>query len=243
MFLKTVASVKSDISLVAFAISAVLAVVYLYLLRTRQGKSSGNVIIWLGIGAIFFLGLAPFLANAYLRSIDTLSVYRIRVLVLDSQHVPISGATLRTTASNETTETSQGVGIVSVYRATMPADGKVTIFADLEAAFLHGQSGITLSKDPNPSLMIELKSNTNALVSGIVEDAAGHAIAAAMVTVLGGDSTQTASNGTFTVKTNAAVDQQVRLHIEKTGYTSIDQYHPAGREPVTIMLVNAKHKQ
>jgi hypothetical protein len=159
---------------------------------------------------------------------------------LDTEHVPVSGATLRTTASNETTQTFQGIGIVAVYRATMPANGKVTIYADLDSAFLHGHTDLELANDPNPSVTIELKANGNAAVSGFVEDNAGHAVSGATVTVLGGESSLTTPNGTFAVKTSAAVGQQVRLHVEKIGYQAVDQDHPAGREPVTIVLVRIK---
>jgi len=187
---------------------------------------------------ICFLGALPTIARTYLdhERMKIGEVFRVRALVLDPQGVPVSGATLRTTASNETTTDAQGTAEVAIYRATMPADGKVTIYADLNSAFLHGHRDITLDKDPNPSVRIELKADGSATVSGLVEDQARRAISGASVSVLAGETGQTGANGMFTLKTNAGVGQMVRLHVDKAGCGSVDQDHPAGRGPVTIML-------
>lgn len=74
------------------------------------------------------------------------------------------------------------------------------------------------------------------MVSGLVADERHHAVPDATVTVLGGESGQTQANGTFSLKTNASVGQEVRIHVERPGYEAVDQEHPAGREPVTITL-------
>jgi hypothetical protein len=239
-FLKAIGSISSSWSLAAYAIAAVIAI--LNVSASQHRKAPTNSIIWALAVIICILGLAPTVANAYLSHLaaQALTVYRVRTLVLDPEHVPVSGATLRTTASNETTQTFQGVGIVAVYRATMPADGKVSIYADLDSAFLHGHTDVQLANDPNPSMTIELKANGNATVSGLVEDNAGHSVPGATVTALGGESGVTTPNGTFSVKTNAAAGQQVRLHVEKDGYRAVDQDHPAGREPVTIVIEKIK---
>jgi hypothetical protein len=122
----------------------------------------------------------------------------------------------------------------------MPADGKVRIYADLDSDFLHGSTELQLANDPNPSVSIEVKSNPDAVVTGLVEDELGAAVAGAAVSVLGGETGVTSANGSFTLKTNAAVGKQVRLHTEKAGYNPVDQDHPAGREPVTIVLVHKR---
>lgn len=239
-FLKALGSVSGSWSLAAYAIAAIIAILNVSI--SRRSKAPTNSLVWALVVIICILGLAPIVANAYLQHLEAeaLTVYRVRTLVLDTEHVPVSGATLRTTASNETTQTYQGIGIIAIYRATMPENGRVTIYADLDSAFLHGHTELELVKDPNPSVTIELKANGNADVSGLVEDNAGHAVSGATVTVLGGESSSTTQNGTFVVKTNASVGQQVRLHVEKIGYNTVDQDHPAGREPVTIVLVRIK---
>jgi len=234
-FLKAIGSVSGSWSLAAYSIAAVLAIGNLVVSRSR--KESPNSIIWGIVAVICVLGLTPTIANAYLERLRIIgAVYRIRTTVLSPEHFPVSGAILHTTASNQTTETSQGIGEVTVPRATMPADGKITIYADLDAQFLHGHADIQLANDPNPSVSIELRASGDAVISGLVEDSAGHAVPDATVSVLGGASGVTAANGTFKLTTNAAAGQMVRLHVEKKGYPAVDQDHPAGRDPATIVL-------
>ena len=177
----------------------------------------GHSIVWPSVIVICLIGALPILANTYLESqrIQQQSLIPDRVTVLDPQGNPISGVTLRTTTSNETTATADGAGVVTIPAGAMPADRKVTMFADLESAFLHGRANLQLADDPNPSVTIELKSNRDATVTGVVQDEQGRAIADATVHVVGGDSAETSATGSFTLKANAAVGQSVRLHAEK----------------------------
>jgi hypothetical protein len=241
-----IAHVNSAWSIAAYAIAAILVFLNRALASPdavrRRGQRApailSNSFVWPLVGAICFLGAFPILTNTYL---ETLKIrggefYRIRVIVLDPQGNPIQGATLRTTASNETTATSQDTAVVTIAKALRPADGKVTIFADLDSAFLHGRSDAQLGEDLNPSVTISLKPARDATVTGLVQDDAGRAIPGAAVSVVGGESADSSPTGSFTLKTNAAVGQIVRLHTEKRGYAATDQDHPAGREPVTIVL-------
>lgn len=238
-FLDAIASVSNTWTIAAYSIAAVLAV--FNAVSSRRKRSPANSIVWGVVVVICVLGLAPTIANAYLERLKIVgAVYRVRTLVVDAQHVPVSGATLRTTASSETAETDQGIGQVSIPLATMPRDGKVTIYADLDSEFLHGHTDLQLAQDLNPSVTIEVKVVGDAVISGLVEDNRGHALAGAAVSVLGGESTRTAPNGAFTVKTNSPVGRQVRLHVEKAGYQPVDQDHPAGRGPATIVLIQTK---
>jgi hypothetical protein len=107
-FLNAIAHVSSSWSIAAYSTAAVLAV--LNVIASRRRRAPTNSLIWGIVVVICILGLAPTLANAYLERLKILgAVYRVRTLVVDAQHVPVSGATLRTTASNETTLTNQGI--------------------------------------------------------------------------------------------------------------------------------------
>ena len=238
-FLKAIASVRGSWSLAAFAISALLAVVNVAVGR-RRGVPT-NSIVWGVVVVICVLGLAPTMAQAYLKRLEIVrAVYLVRVIVVDSQNVPVSGATIKTTVSSETTTSNQGIAQISIPQATMPRDGKITIYADLDSACAHGHSDIRLANELNPQVSVSISASNNAVVSGLVEDAAGGTITGATVSVLGGETTVTAPDGRFTVKANTCVGQQVRLHAQKVGYQSVDQYHPAGPEPATIVLRRAK---
>jgi hypothetical protein len=237
-FLKAISQVNSTWSVAAFSIAALLAV-----LRLISTKAAGlaNSIVWGIVVAICFLGGLPIIARTYLEHERNtiLTVYRVRILVLNPDGIPTPGASLHTTASNETTTTSDGTGEVAIYMQTMPADGKVTIYADLSSEKWHGHSDVQLGNDPNPSVAIHLVPEERATVSGLIEDDARHAVLGATVSIVGGASTQTGPDGTFTLKTNAAAGQQVRVHVEKFGYIAINQDHPAGGGPVTITIDRA----
>jgi hypothetical protein len=245
-FLDAIAHIDNMWSIAAFAIAAVLVVLRELLASPaavrRRGKPapawfSGGFISPM-VAVIVLLAAMPIVAHTYLESqrARQLSVYRVRVTVLDPQGHPTSGATLRTTASNETAVTEHGGAVVAIVAATVPADRRVTIYADADAAFLHGRGELQLGDDPNPSLTIALAASRDATVSGLVEDENGRAVEGAMVQVIGGESNTTSAAGGFTLRTNAAVGQTVRVHAEKAGYEAVDQDHPAGGEPVTIVM-------
>ena len=247
-FLEAIAKVNTIWSIAAFSIAAILAVVNLYLSSSSKASRPLASVIWGVVVIICVLGIMPIAAHTYLESqrMKLLTIYRVRVMVLDPKGVPVSGATLRTTASNETATTFQGIAEIAIPKGSLPVDGKVTIYADLDSAYLHGHTDLQLTDDPNPSTKIELRYEGNAIVIGLVEDDSGRVVPAAAVAVLGGESGVTSRDGTFTLKTSAAVGQLVRLHAEKPGYKPVDQYHPAGPEPVTIVLIREgapRHKK
>ena len=242
-----IAQVDNSWSLAAFAISAVLLVLNRMMASAdaerRRGKKApaalSNRVAMPIVGVIVLLGVLPMLADTYLKALDIKGddIYRVRVIALGPEGTPVPGVTLKTTVSNETTVTSQDTAVVAIPRAAVPADGRITIFGDLDSAFLHGRADIQLGDELNPSITIPLASARTATVNGLVQDEAGRAVAGATVTAVGGESIVTSAAGTFTVKAGAATGQVVRLHAEKPGYAPADQDHPAGTDPVTIVLV------
>ena len=247
--LEAIAHVNNAWRIAAFAIAAILFVLN-RLSRPAAGHRGGghrsgmlsNSIVWSLVIAICFLGALPILANMYLESLRLHGgeFYRVRVIVVGPEGNPVSGAVLRTNASNETTETSQGTAVVTIPRASVPKDGKVTVFADLDSAFLHGRTEVQLGEDFNPAVTITAAAARDATISGFIQDDAGRAIAGAMVSVVGGESGTTSAAGAFTLKAGASVGQTVRVHAEKAGYAASDQDHPAGREPVTLVLAASR---
>jgi len=240
---KAIASVSDGWRIAAFAIAGLLVATRLVLAPGRASRKSGGKpeqgkILFLVASFICILGLTPILADAWLKSkpAGPPDVYRLRVIVLDPQHTPVTGAILRTAALNDTATNDKGVAELTLPRATLTAGGKITIYADLDAAGLHASMDIQLAADPNPTETIELKSVRDAIVSGLVEDDHSSAISGATVSILGGETGLTGPDGTFTLKANAAMGQEVRLHVEKAGYQPVDQDHPAGRGEATIVL-------
>lgn len=243
----SISNVNSTWSLAAFAIAAVLVVLNRVLAspdaEQRRGKKApaavSTRVAMPIVAVIVLLGVLPILADTYLKALDIKGddIYRVRVIALGPEGTPIAGVVLKTTVSNETTVTSEDTAVVSIPRGVVPADGKVTIFGDLEAAFLHGRVDVQLGDELNPSVTLPLASARTATVTGLVQDDAGRTVGGVTVTVVGGESGMTSAAGTFTLRAGAAAGQVVRLHAEKPGYTPADQDHPAGAGPATIVLV------
>jgi hypothetical protein len=245
---KAIASVNSMWSIAAFSIAALLVFVNQYTRtskgsgeRTKKGSGPsrlGGNVLWIGAGAIIVLGLAPIAANGFLETLrmHASSVYHVRVTVLNEQGVPVTGAQLRASVSNEITTTANGEVLITVARGALPASGEITIFAEKTSAYLSGTQTMKLTDDLYPSLLIQMKADRTAIVSGLVEDDEGHAVPGASVTLPGGADTTTSPTGNFSLKAHASVGQPVTIHVEKTGYEAVDQSHLAGTEPATIVL-------
>jgi hypothetical protein len=246
--LSAVAHVSSFWSYAAFALAAVLGALKLLLATpaavTRRGVAAPPLLtqpfIWPLVIVLCVFGTLPILSYTLIRKTEieatANSIYRVRIMVLDLLGHPAAGATLRTTATSETAMTDQGIGTVTIPRATLPKDGRITIFADLDSAFLHGRTELRLSGDYNPSVTIQLGQALNATVTGLIEDEKGQALEGATVTILGGESGETSVMGTFTLKANAAIGQKVRIHAQKEGYKAVDVEFVAGNAPVTLVL-------
>jgi len=168
---------------------------------------------------------------------DANSIYRVRIMVVDDQQHPVNNAQILSSLGGEPKQVAGGWQF-DIPRASKPNDGKLTITASEETAFLFGQSEIQLGEDPNPVVTVQLKLDASALVRGIVRDDSGRAIAGARVSVIGyeGESTTTESGGNFVLPAHAAENQPIQLHVEKEGYEPTNLWHPAGREPAIVIL-------
>jgi hypothetical protein len=163
--------------------------------------------------------------------------YRVRVIVIDAEQIPVSGAKVWSSIGGEPLRV-EGGWLFVIAEDTKPTDGKVTLYASKDAAFLKGQSSIQLGDDRNPSVTVQLAQDRSANVIGIVVDERQSAVAGATVTVIGYDleSAETKNSGSFSLPAHAADGQQVELHAEKPGYRAANKWCPAGNSPCSIVL-------
>jgi hypothetical protein len=226
-----VSSITDQWKLAAFALAVVLYLV----LKFRQQpipKAAWAVILSLvivPIGASVYQSLA-------LAKIDHSAIYRVRVTVIDPQRVPVDGALVKSSVGGEAKSVASGTQF-DIPAASLPKDGKVTIFATLEQDSLKGEQNLELRGDYNPSITIQL-AGPAVEIRGQVVDARGNAITGARVWVVGygSEGITTPSDGNFQLASHKAIKQQVELHAEKPGYRPVNQFHPAGVDPVTLML-------
>jgi len=165
-------------------------------------------------------------------------IYRVRVTVIDPQRRPVEDAKVWSTIGGEPKKVAGGWQF-DIPSASVPIDGQVTFHASKKNAFLTGERGLKLERDANPAVSIELSKDVKeVVVRGIVLDESNHAIGEVRVNLVGHESEAviTRPNGGFVLPAHAAVGQQVLLHAEKPGYKAVNQYHPAGEEPATIIL-------
>lgn len=119
-----------------------------------------------------------------------------------------------------------------------PQDGKLTIYASVESAFLTGKSEVHLREDRDPSVSIGLQAETSANLKGMIVDGSGNGVAGARVEVAGyeNEAIITGAGGSFSLPAHAGNGQMVRLHAQKNGYVAANEYFPAGDSPATIVM-------
>ncbi len=223
--IETISGISNQWSLSAFAIAAILL-----LLARRKGKVPP--IVWAAVVAIVVVGLAPMLLSTY-----SAAIYRVRVIVLGADGIPVEDAKVWSSVGGEPKRVDGGWEF-DIPAATRPAGGKLTVYAARPSAFLTGKTELTLSDDHNPSALVQLARDTSANVRGVVVDASGRAVAGARVSVEGheADAVVTRAGGNFVLPAHAAPGQQVWLRAERDGYAPERIIHPAGDEPATLIL-------
>lgn len=169
--------------------------------------------------------------------IESADVIRLRVLVLGPGESPVEDARVWTSLGGEPKQVAGGWEF-DIPISKVPADGKVTVHATKEEAFLSGSSEVRLGKDLSTTATVRLAASQTATVRGIVLDEAGNAVEGVRVSVIGheGETVTTGAGGQFVLPAHAADGQNVQLHAEKPGYKGITQSHMAGSFPATLTL-------
>jgi hypothetical protein len=164
-------------------------------------------------------------------------VYRVRATVTNERGVPVDEAKVWSSAGGEPKKVAGGWQF-DIPAATRPLDGKVRIFAEQATAYLEGETELTLDKDFNPTVTVNLIADTSANVLGQVTDARGRAVAGARVFVTGYESEGiiTKEGGNFKLPAHKAMNQDVLVVAEKDGVGVARLWHPAGDTPVRLIL-------
>src|SRR5262249_16244336 len=140
-FLEVVAGVPNEVRLSALAIAAILFIV--------QRHRKPPAIAWFALFAILTIGIAPFLASAYVQRTLNLAIYRIRITVLDPQGVPVENAKVWSSAGGEPKKVPGGWEF-DLPSESKPLDGNLTLYASIREQFLQGSRRLTLAADHNP---------------------------------------------------------------------------------------------
>ena len=212
-------------ALAAFAIAAIV-----FLLLKRQGRV--QPIAWAAIAAIMLLGIAPTIIQ-----VSGFAIYRVRVTVVGPEGTPVDETRVWSSIGGEPKKVTGGWEF-DIPAGSRPTDGKLTVWASQEAAYLKGNQEVKLNGDHNPAITIRLESDRTATVHGLVLNRKGVGIAGARVSVAGYESEAvvTKEGGSFLLPAHAARDQNVLLHVEAKGFAGANQWQMAGDHPATIVL-------
>jgi hypothetical protein len=226
---EVIPKVASPWNLAAFALAIVL---YLVLKKRRREVPFAAWVV------IVLLVAIPVGASVYSGLPAKPSIYRLRATVVDPQNVPVEDAKLWSSFGGEPKRVAGGWEF-DIPEENKPKEGKLTIFASKESAFLTGQADLTLGSDRNPAVTIRLKVDKDSVkVRGQVIDREKRGVSGARVFVVGyeADAVITKEGGNFELPAHAAVNQPILLHAEKPGYKPARQPHPAGDEPAELIL-------
>lgn len=230
---------KSPLGILALMI-LVMSLIALIWFRNEPARTKVLIFLALLVGVILY-GWTISHASANAGLADT---YRVRTIVLDYQGRPVDNAHVWSSLGGEPMKVAGGWQFVIPF-STKPADGKLTVHAAVESAFLDGHTELTLDRDFSPNVTIQLTSAKTARVKGIILDEVGNAIPNAQVTVIGydGELQVTGKSGGFDLPGHASVNQQVHLHAECPGYQGTNILCAAGDAPCTIAMKKVKLKR
>ena len=167
-------------------------------------------------------------------------VASVRVMVLGSDKMPIEDAHVWSSVGGEAKKVAGGWEL-EFPRSKLSEDRKITVYAAQRSTYLKGKREIIVNEGKPTAASIQLKRETSAQMKGTVSDDSGKPVAGVSVSIIGSASSATTdSRGFFLFPANAAMEEEVRLRVSKTGYETLDQYHPAGDVPAYIVLLRKK---
>jgi hypothetical protein len=189
------------------------------------------------VGGIIVAFINGWFTRGTQRATPDAGIYRVRVTVLDTQGKPTDDADVTSAFGGEIKKVKGGWQI-DIPTVSKPKDGKWTVIATKESAFLRGEETFTLDNEMNPAVIVKMLPLPPAKVRGQVVDSKNRAVAGARVFVVGYESEAviTKEGGNFELPAHAAVDQQVLLHAQKNGHPAVKLWHPAGDAPAVLSL-------
>jgi hypothetical protein len=165
------------------------------------------------------------------------TVYRVRVLVLNSEGVPVNNATVTSSTGGEPMKV-EGGWLFVIPMENVPRNRTLTVYADLPSAYLHGAQDVLLGADQTVTAKVHLEMRASAQIRGTVWDESSRAVSGARVSVdgYGQEAVTTGPDGNFVLPAHKANGQDVLLHVDRTGYKPLHLLCQAGNAPVTLTL-------
>src|SRR5579864_4019717 len=201
--------IEQPIPLAAFAVAFVGTAL---ILATRSKKFRLAIVATVGI-------ILVALAALFVQTLQSRDVYRVRVVVLGPDKLPINDAEVISSNGGEAKKVDGGWEF-DIPTRSRPADGKLRLFASRKSAFLSGRSTLVLEKDYFPIVELQLSRDPSAEVRGAVKDGRGNPVVGALVSVVGypGSEVVTDNMGNFVLPAHAADGQIVQVRAQKGAF-------------------------
>lgn len=204
--LEIASHVTHPVTAAVFAV-VIAAAAFGFTIRLRKQR-----LAFLLAAGIIILGLAPLASSTFLQS---RGIYRVRVIVLGANNMPVDDAHVTSSSGGEPKKIEGGWEF-DIPPQTRPADGRVTLYALVNSAFLSGTSEVLLGRDFYPTATVKLSADTSAVIRGVVMNERHGRVAGATVSVAGyGDEVHTDSMGNFELPAHAANGQIVQILAQK----------------------------
>lgn len=162
--------------------------------------------------------------------------YHISVRTEDEKGNPIES---KLDTSVKSTITGSGHSwVIDVLRSNMTPDLKLTIYATNADDFLKGWSELTLTREPNHSVIVVMKRDRSARAVGRVLDERQRPVIGARIFVWEheNESTVTLDQGQFDIAAHAASGEPIRIHVDHRDFEPEDIVHIAGSDSQPIIL-------
>jgi hypothetical protein len=226
--LKTAGHIGHPTTVAAFAL-LIAACVFVLALRAKR-----PLLAWVVTLGILVLGVSPWAASAFLQS---RGIYHVQVLVVRPDQSSADIAQVKSSTTGDLKMVSGGWEL-DVPPQTRPADGKLTLSANVKDEFLKGETEMILAKDYYPTVTVQLVADTSAVVRGIVVDEGLRAVAGATVSINGySNMAVTDAKGNFVLPAHAGKGQIVEVRAKKNQLTGTLSA-PAGK--VVEVVLNSE---
>jgi hypothetical protein len=196
----------------------------------KAGKSTTGAIV--GILVLVIAG-TYFLTRPLQGSAE--STYRIRVMVLDPDHMPLNTANVTSNVGEVTKRKDDGWEL-AVHQASSSGRVKGTITAAVQDDGLRGETVFERANTDNEAINVQLEAKGEARIRGTVVDENNKAVPRAFVGIPGYTAVTTSEDGNFNLPAHVKAGEDVDLHAEKDGYRSVLKPYRAGLKPVTVEL-------
>ena len=164
------------------------------------------------------------------------AIYAVRVQVLDPQGRPVDGAKIRASAGSEPHRLSDGWWEAQIPRAKVPADGRVSLWAEHEK-WEANRVFLRLGEDQNPSVEIRLK-EPETWLRGLVVNDSDRALPGVRISRKDGvpGDAVTDSEGRFALKVSEVEGTLIRLRAEHAVSPEGDVFCYAGSVDCQIVV-------